>query len=102
MSGEARYSDAFRKDAVSLVLDHWYTCKDAAERLGVPKSTMTNWARKQRNGNNGNTRSQRQRDLEAQVRKLEKQLENAEKECEIVAEAADLFARKCHEITCVR
>ena len=43
-----RYSDEFKADAVSLVSDQGYPVSEAARRLGVDRSLLDRWCRKQR------------------------------------------------------
>ncbi|BBO56451.1 hypothetical protein CLAM6_17620 [Cobetia sp. AM6] len=48
-----RYSDEFKADAVSLVSDQGYTVSEAARRLGVDRSLLDRWCRKQRQQTSG-------------------------------------------------
>ena len=43
MSGLIRFSDEFKKDAVSQVVDRGYLVKDVAERLGTSTESFYTW-----------------------------------------------------------
>ncbi len=43
MSGWIHFSDEFKKDAVSQVVDRGYAVKDVAERLGISTKSLYTW-----------------------------------------------------------
>src|SRR5438105_2246874 len=45
-NGRQAYSEEFRAEAVKLVLEPGQTLLSAAQRLGIPKGTLTNWVLK--------------------------------------------------------
>lgn len=47
-NGRQVYSEEFRAEAVKLVLEHGQRLLSAAQRLGIPKGTLTNWVLKAR------------------------------------------------------
>ena len=47
------YSKEFREEAVKLVLDEGLKIPEAAKRLDVPKSTISNWVRASKAGKLG-------------------------------------------------
>lgn len=43
-----RFSDEFKADAVSQVIDQGYSVSEAARRLGVERSVLDRWCRQHR------------------------------------------------------
>ena len=43
MSGQIRYRDDFKKDAVSQVVDRGYSVRDVADRLGISTKSLYTW-----------------------------------------------------------
>jgi len=43
-----RYTKEFKEDAVRLVLEQGYNCREATRRLGVGSSSLTRWVREHR------------------------------------------------------
>ena len=50
---QGRYSKEFREEAVRLVVDQELSVPEAARRLDIPKSTISNWVRAQKAGKLG-------------------------------------------------
>ena len=46
MSGQIRYSDAFKIDAVAQVTERGYSVKEVAERLGIRTKSLYIWMAK--------------------------------------------------------
>jgi transposase len=76
MSGQIRYSDEFKIDAVAQVTERGYSVKDVAERLGISTKSLYTWMAKL-------SRPQRQTDQEAEVRRLKKELARVTEERDI-------------------
>ena len=90
-----RYSQQFKEEACKLVVDHGYTWKQAAQKLGVGQSTFDYWM-KQR----GRLRSDEPlpadsddpRVLRLRIRQLERELREARMEKDILKKATVYFA----------
>ena len=76
MSGQIRYSDEFKIDAVAQVTERGYSVKEVAERLGISTKSLYTWMAKF-------SRPQRQTDQEAEVRRLKKELARVTEERDI-------------------
>ena len=63
MSGQIRYSDEFKIDAVAQVVERGYSFKELAERLGISTKSIFTWMAKF-------PKPQRQADHEIEVRRL--------------------------------
>lgn len=78
------FSDEYKRDSASLVLDKGYSIRDASEAVGASKSTLGRWVKQLELERNGRTPTvgkaltaehQRIQSLEAQVKKLEREKE---------------------------
>lgn len=75
------FSPEFRLESAQLVVDQRYSVREAAEAMGVGKSTMDKWVRQLRKERNGEspkaspmTPEQRKiRELEAKIRRIEEE-----------------------------
>ena len=98
MSGKRKrqiFTDEFKQDAVRLVLENGYSCREVARRLGVNTSNVTRWVRVHRDEteqrlDGGPTRSE----LEAENRRLLKENKRLQMEREILKKAAAFFAKE--------
>jgi len=45
MSGQVRYADEFKIDAVAQVTERGYAVKEVAERLGISTKSLYTWGR---------------------------------------------------------
>lgn len=77
MSGQIRYSDEFKIDAVAQVTERGYSVKEAAERLGIGTKSLYTWMAKF-------SKPQRVSDQEAEVRRLKKELARVTEERDIL------------------
>lgn len=89
-----QYEMEFKLDAVRLVEKQGYSVPEAAQRLGIPKSNLTNWRRQYREGRlaPGHRRAQ-PTDEEAELRRLRAENKRLEMENEILKKASAFFAR---------
>ena len=86
------FSPEFRLEAAQLVLQQGYSVREAAEAMGVGKSTMDKWVRQLRSERQGipskaSTITEEQR----RIRELEKQVKRLEMEKEILKKASALL-----------
>jgi transposase len=91
-----KYTLEFRAEAVKLVLEQGMTLEEAADRLALPKGTLSNWviAAKRGDGQPAAPGSRSVPELEAEVARLRKELANANIEVEILKKATAYFARE--------
>lgn len=95
MGRPAKYPDAFRRDAVALVLSSKRSIADVARSLGINEGTLWNWVRAARDDAarkadpNGLTESERD-----ELRRLRKEIVELQTDKEILRRAAAYFARE--------
>ena len=92
-----RYTDEFKLEALRLA--EAVGINQAAKRLGMPSSSLANWARAKRSGKLRNLpRAGPLRgspaELEAENNRLRRELANAKLDLEIVKKAAAYFAKE--------
>tara|TARA_R110000803_G_scaffold33057_3_gene72526 strand:+ start:226 stop:513 length:288 start_codon:yes stop_codon:yes gene_type:complete len=91
MSGQIRFSDEFKKDAVSQVVDRGYSVKDVAERLGISTKSLYTWKAQF-------SKPDKVRDdeiaLSSELRRIKKELARVTEERDILKKAAAYFARE--------
>ena len=88
-----RYSDEFKADAVCLVSDQGYTVAEAARRLGVDRSLLDRWCRKQRQQTSGAS-SQHADDRDDEIKMLREEVRKLQIEKDILKKAAAFFAKE--------
>ena len=86
------YTSEFKKDAMSLALKS-PAVNVAADRLGIPKSTLNTWLRKEGIGNKVNTNPSTI-DLSDELKELRKENARLREEGEILKKAATFFAKE--------
>ena len=84
MSGQIRYSDEFKIDAVAQVTERGYLVNEVAERLGVSTKSLYTWMAQF-------SKPQRQSDQEAEVRRLKKELARVTEERDILKKGETIF-----------
>jgi transposase len=90
-----RYTDEFKADAVSLVVDNGYSCAEAARRLGVNPNNVNRWVREHRDRKEYADRGEPSpKDLQAEIQRLRKENKRLEMEREILKKAAAFFAKE--------
>jgi transposase len=90
-----RYTKEFKEDAVRLVLEQGYNCREAARRLGVGSSNLTRWVREHRDDQQQRSQTGKtHRELEAEIRQLKKENQRLQMEREILKKAAAFFAKE--------
>lgn len=93
---QGRYSKEFREEAVKLVLDQGLKVPEAARRLDVPKSTISNWVRASREGKLKDIGKNRRQlsDTELELARLKRELAQVKMERDILKKAAAYFAKE--------
>ena len=90
-----KFTQEFKDDAVSLVIDQGYSCAEVARRLGVSDNNVNRWVREYRQRNeiqsaDGLSREQ----MEAELKRLRKENKRLEMERDILKKAAAFFANE--------
>ena len=90
-----KFTQEFKDDAVSLVIDQGYSCAEVARRLGVSDNNVNRWVREYRQRNeiesaDGLTREQ----MEVEIKRLRKKNKRLEMERDILKKAGAFFANE--------
>lgn len=91
MSGRNRFSDDFKRDAVSQVLDRSYSVQDVAERLGVSTKSLYTW--KAQFSKPGKVPDD-EAELSSELQRVKKELARVTEEPDILKKATAYFARE--------
>ena len=95
MSKRRRYSQEFKLDAVSLVLDQGYSRTEAARSLGLNGNMLGRWVSEQRtNGGQAFRGNGKLTPEQEEIRKLRSQVKNLKMEKEILKKATVFFAKE--------
>ena len=89
MSG-IRYTEEFKRDAVSQVKDRGYSVKDVSERLGVCTKSLYDWCRQYHKPSKA---IQEDKEQAAEIRRLRSELARVKEERDILKKATAYFAR---------
>ena len=90
-----KFTQEFKDDAVSLVIDQGYSCAEVARRLGVPGNNVNRWVREYRQRNEVESADGLSRDeMEAELKRLRKENKRLEMERDILKKAAAFFANE--------
>jgi transposase len=91
MAKRKTYDQAFKLDAARLVVEHGYSCREAAKRLGACEWSVRQWLKKfKKTGELGGTEVSAGEEMAA-LRKENRQLQM---ENEILKKAAAYFAKE--------
>ena len=89
------FTPEFKTDAVKLVTENGYTCREVARRLGIGASNITRWVREQRDTHEPRNQGEKShRELEAEIKRLEKENKRLQMEREILKKATAFFAKE--------
>lgn len=88
-----RFSDEFKADAVSLVIDQGYSVSEAARRLGVERSVLDRWCRQHRQ-QTSDSPARQEDDRDVEIRKLREEVRKLQIEKDILKKAAAFFAKE--------
>ena len=93
MAKSKRYSKEFKLEAARLVVEHGYTFKEAAKRLGVTDWSIRQWVQKLRQSGQLSPAGTGQPEAD-ELRRLRKENKRLQLETEILKKAAAYFARE--------
>ncbi len=90
-----KFTQEFKGDAVSLVIEQGYSSAEVGRRLGVNENNINRWVRQYREENestspDGLSRAQ----LETELKRLRKENKRLEMEREILKKATAFFANE--------
>ena len=90
------YTPEFHGEAVKLVLEQGLSLEEAAQRLSIPKGTLSNWVMAAKRGTTAAAApgGRSVADLEAEVARLRKELATERMEKEVLKKATAYFARE--------
>ena len=90
-----KFTQEFKEDAVSLVIDYGYSCAEVARRLGIPDNNVSRWVRlhHERTENEFGADLSREQ-LEAALKRLQKENKRLEMEREMLKMAAAFYANE--------
>jgi transposase len=95
MGRPAKYPDAFRRDAISLVVKSGRPIADVARSLGINEGTLWNWVRAARQAEQQATAPGSVTETEREeLKRLRKEVIELQTHKEILKRAAAYFARK--------
>ena len=92
MSGKQRYSHEFKLEAARLVVEHGYTYKEVAKRLGATDWSIRQWVQKFRRSGELPPAGAPQPEAD-EMRRLRKENKRLQLENEILKKAAAYFAK---------
>jgi len=87
-----RFSPEFKVESAQLVLDQGYSVREAAESMGVGKSTLDKWVRKLKSERGGTlTDGKPITEEQREIAELKKQIKRLEMEKDILKKASALL-----------
>ncbi len=90
-----KFTQEFKDDAVSLVIDQGYSCAEVARRLGVSDNNVNRWVRKYRQRHEVESADGLSPgEMEAELKRLRKENKRLEMERDILKKAAAFFANE--------
>ena len=89
MSG-IRYTEEFKRDAVSQVKDRGYSVKEVSERLGISTKSLYDWTRQYHKPAKS---IQKENQQSSEIRRLKAELVRVKEERDILKKATAYFAR---------
>ncbi len=92
MAKHKRYSNDFKLEAARLVVEHGYTFKEAAKRLGATDWSIRQWVQKFRQSGELSPAGTAQPEAD-EMRRLRKENKRLHLENEILKKAAAYFAK---------
>jgi transposase len=94
MAKSKRYSKEYKLEAARLVVEHGYTFKEAAKRLGATDGSIRQWVQTFRQSGQLSSSGTALSDTADELRRLRKENKRLQLETEILKKAAAYFARE--------
>ena len=91
MSGRIRFNEAFKRDAVSQVVERGYSVRDVAERLGISTKSLYTW--KAQFSKPATVRDD-EAALASELRRMKRELARVTEERDNLKKATAYFARE--------
>ncbi len=94
---QRRYSKELKREAIKLCVEQGYSLQAAADRLSIPRGTLSNWVaqwRYEARGVEAKPGGLSAGELETENRQLRKQLAEAKMERDIIKKALAYFAKE--------
>lgn len=88
-----RYSEEFKAEATSQVIDRGYAVREVAKRIGVAEHSLYRWVRRERDRREESGNAS-QSDLAAENARLKLELKRTQEERDILRKAAAYFANQ--------
>jgi len=88
------YSEEFKLEAIKLVLESDESVAEVSMRLGLKPNQLYNWMQSHRLPGEIKAMINKQKEYEAEIKRLKKALARAEQEKEILKKAAQYFAKE--------
>jgi len=91
-----KYTKEFRQEAVGLVIEEGLSVHEAAKRLSLASTTLSNWVKAYKAGKLSEVGKNHKplTDLEMELRKTKKELAEVKMERDILKKAAAYFAKE--------
>jgi transposase len=93
---QGRYSREFREEAVKLITEQHLGIKEAAEKIGLPTTTLATWLKQYKSGKLGDVGKTYRplTEIEIELAQTKKQLAISKMECDFLKKAAAYFAKE--------
>ena len=91
MSGRIRFNEAFKRDAVSQVVERGYSVREVADRLGISTKSLYTWKAKL---SKPPTVRDDEAALASELRRVKRELARVTEERDILKKATAYFARE--------
>ncbi len=91
MSSGIRYTEEFKRDAVTQVIDRGYSVKEVADRLGISTKSLYDWKKQ---FHKPTPQLKQEVSDAAEIRRLKAELARVTEERDILKKATAYFARE--------
>lgn len=88
------YSEEYKLEAIKMILEGGETVPEVSAKLGIKPNQLYNWMQSHRLPGEIKAMINKQKELEAENKRLKKALARAEQEKEILKKAAQYFAKE--------
>ena len=88
----SRYSDEFKKEAVSQVIERGHKVTEVAANLGISTHSLYKWLKADPRNPRPSAADQKRQDLESENARLKAELRRVQEERDILRKAAAYFA----------